>query len=98
MADICTNCGTSVLMVGRLQRPRGCSVAYVRTYVRTYVHCIQNVNGQRHEVHEVLPSLQVGDYHEGKYDDWALSGRILSRVGVTHKTGFGLDDWIYCTL
>jgi hypothetical protein len=23
---------------------------------------------------------------------------ILSRVGVTYKTGFGLDDWIYCTL
>jgi hypothetical protein len=23
---------------------------------------------------------------------------VLSRVGVTNKTGFGLDDWIYCTL
>jgi hypothetical protein len=23
---------------------------------------------------------------------------ILSRVGVTYKAGFGLDDWIYCTL
>jgi hypothetical protein len=23
---------------------------------------------------------------------------ILSRVGVTYKRGFGLDDWIYCTL
>jgi hypothetical protein len=23
---------------------------------------------------------------------------ILSRVGVTYKMGFGLDDWIYCTL
>jgi hypothetical protein len=23
---------------------------------------------------------------------------ILSRLGVTTKTGFGLDDWIYCTL
>jgi hypothetical protein len=23
---------------------------------------------------------------------------ILSRVGVTYKTGFGLDVWIYCTL
>jgi hypothetical protein len=23
---------------------------------------------------------------------------ILSRVGVTYKTGSGLDDWIYCTL
>jgi hypothetical protein len=23
---------------------------------------------------------------------------ILSRVGVTYKTGFGLDDWIHCTL
>jgi hypothetical protein len=23
---------------------------------------------------------------------------ILSRVGVTYKTGFGLDDWIYCIL
>jgi hypothetical protein len=22
----------------------------------------------------------------------------LSRVGVIYKTGFGLDDWIYCTL
>jgi hypothetical protein len=24
--------------------------------------------------------------------------KILSNVGVTYKTGFGLDDWIYCTL
>jgi hypothetical protein len=24
--------------------------------------------------------------------------RILSRIGVTYKTGFGLDDWIYFTL
>jgi hypothetical protein len=24
--------------------------------------------------------------------------KILSRVGVTYKTGFGLDDWIYCSL
>jgi hypothetical protein len=23
---------------------------------------------------------------------------VLSRVGVTYKTGFGVDDWIYCTL
>jgi hypothetical protein len=23
--------------------------------------------------------------------------RILSRIGVTYKTGFGLDDLIYCT-
>jgi uncharacterized membrane protein YqaE (UPF0057 family) len=23
---------------------------------------------------------------------------ILSLVGVTYKTGFGLIDWIYCTL
>jgi hypothetical protein len=23
--------------------------------------------------------------------------KILSRVWVTYKTGFGLDDWIYCT-
>jgi hypothetical protein len=23
---------------------------------------------------------------------------VLSRVGVNYKTGFGLDDWIYCTL
>jgi hypothetical protein len=23
---------------------------------------------------------------------------ILSLVGVTHKTDFGFDDWIYCTL
>jgi hypothetical protein len=28
-----------------------------------------------------------------------VSGRlILSHVGVTIKMGFGLDDWIYCTL
>jgi hypothetical protein len=25
-------------------------------------------------------------------------GNILSRLGVTYKTGFGSDDWIYCTL
>jgi hypothetical protein len=24
--------------------------------------------------------------------------RMLSRVGVTYRPGFGLDDWIYCTL
>jgi hypothetical protein len=24
--------------------------------------------------------------------------RILSRIGVTYKTGLGLVDWIYCTL
>jgi hypothetical protein len=23
---------------------------------------------------------------------------LLSRVGVNYKTGFALDDWIYCTL
>jgi hypothetical protein len=23
---------------------------------------------------------------------------VLSRVGVNYKMGFGLDDWIYCTL
>jgi hypothetical protein len=23
---------------------------------------------------------------------------IMSRVWVTYKTGFGLDDWVYCTL
>jgi hypothetical protein len=23
---------------------------------------------------------------------------VLSLVGVTYKTVFGLDDWIYCTL
>jgi hypothetical protein len=23
---------------------------------------------------------------------------ILSRLGATYKTGFGFDDWIYCTL
>jgi hypothetical protein len=22
---------------------------------------------------------------------------VLSRVRVTYKMGFGLDDWIYCT-
>jgi hypothetical protein len=26
------------------------------------------------------------------------SATMLSRVGVTYKTGFGLDYWIYCTL
>jgi hypothetical protein len=23
---------------------------------------------------------------------------IISRVGVTYKTGFGFDNWIYCKL
>jgi hypothetical protein len=27
-----------------------------------------------------------------------LKAIILSRVGVTYETGFGLDDWIYCIL
>jgi hypothetical protein len=25
-------------------------------------------------------------------------GLMLPRVGVTYKKGFGLDDWIYCTI
>jgi hypothetical protein len=29
---------------------------------------------------------------------WNIYFNILSRVGVTYKTGSGLDDWIYCTL
>jgi hypothetical protein len=24
--------------------------------------------------------------------------KIMSHVGVTYRWGFGLDDWIYCTL
>jgi hypothetical protein len=27
-----------------------------------------------------------------------IGSLIFSRVGATYKTGFGLDDWIYCTL
>jgi hypothetical protein len=28
----------------------------------------------------------------------ASEGNVLSRVGVTYKMSFGLDDWIYCTV
>jgi hypothetical protein len=27
-----------------------------------------------------------------------MERKILSHVEGTYKTGFGLDDWIYCTL
>jgi hypothetical protein len=27
-----------------------------------------------------------------------MSVILLSRLGVTYKTGFGLDFWIFCTL
>jgi hypothetical protein len=32
-----------------------------------------------------------------RYNKWMYLSHSLSRLGVTYKTGFGLDDWIYRT-
>jgi hypothetical protein len=45
-----------------------------------------------------LPYTRVGQNNGNTKDTAHSSLLIFSRVGVTYKTGFRLDDWIYCTL
>jgi hypothetical protein len=51
----------------------------------------------------VRPSQLFSQYIKGRFIDKRQSQgqyrfSILSHVGVTYKTGFGFDDWIYCHL
>jgi hypothetical protein len=46
----------------------------------------------------VIFVISVSDLVRKNYFRNVIERKILSRVGVTYKTGFRSDDWIYCSL